>query len=114
MNTAIQNNPVPAKRRVSPMRALRQWLFGERALRGPAAIELEVVDRQITREENGVQAATAEALALRDELTAARAERAADLKDGVMDGKEALHLARTLMRCSIDANRHEKTLEALT
>lgn len=32
------------------MRMLRAWLFRERAVRGPAAIELEIVDMQIQRE----------------------------------------------------------------
>lgn len=116
MNTANQPiTPAPAARRASPMRVIRRWLFGERALRGPAAIELDVLDRQVTREENALRHATAEAETLTGQLAGTRTELASALaNDGIVDAQEAASLARHLMDTSIAANAHRQTLEALT
>jgi len=62
----------------SPMRILRAWLFRERSVRGVGAIELDVVDQQITREETALRTAGAEAVAIESSLDrAARVNRAA-------------------------------------
>lgn len=97
------------------MRVIRRWLFGERALRGPAAIELDVIDRQVTREETIVRTATAEAETITGQLTDSRTALAAALaNDGIVDAQEAAGLAGRLMDTSITANAHRQTLEALT
>lgn len=56
----------------SPMRILRAWLFRERSVRGVGAIELDVVDQQLSREETALHTAGAEAVAIESSLNRAR------------------------------------------
>lgn len=103
------------KRTPSPMRMLRAWLFRERAIRGPSAIELDVVDRQVTREEKSVQAAAAEAEDIESKLQHVRAELAADMASaGAVDSREARRLAADLIGVSVTAHNHTQSLDALT
>lgn len=105
----------PTTRIPSPCRILRAWLFRERAVRGPAAIELDVVDRQLTRETAAVTAAAGAAAGIEQKLERARRELAADLaNDGIVDANEAKRLARLLNGTNLAAHRHTQTLEALT
>ena len=97
------------------MRVAWQWIFRERAVRGPAALELDVLEITLTREVAGVKQATGEAVDIADRLDAARAELAADLaNDGIVDATEARRLARKLIGATIPAHNHIKTLEGLT
>lgn len=106
------------KPRISPMRMLRAWLFRERAVRGPGAIELDVVDRQVTREEQAVSAAAGEAASLEKRLQRACARFRAALTDkktpGVVDADESRGIARELVGAKVDAHHHTERLEALT
>lgn len=106
MKTMIQNAP-------SPMRLLRAWLFRERAIRGPAAIELDVAERQINREEAAVveEAAAASLIEIRID-TARRTVREA-LADGVIDAREATAITRQLLDTATVAHTHTQHLDAL-
>lgn len=103
---------------ISPMRILRAWLFRERAVRGPCAIELDVVDRQVTREEQSVQTAAGEAATIEQRLEHARKTLRAAMTDletpGVIDADETRALARELIGTSVAAHHHTERLEALT
>ena len=99
----------------SPMRMLRAWLFRERALRPGPAIELDVMERQVEREERAVSAAVDEAGKLERKLDSVRRELACDLaNDGVVDAVEANRLARALINAAVTAHHHKGSLEALT
>lgn len=97
----------------SPMRMLRAWLFRERAVRGPGAIELDVVERQISREEQAVGAAAGEAAGIEHNLDTAKQNLRSALADGVITIDEARTLARSLVRTSVRAHQHTQKLEAL-
>jgi hypothetical protein len=113
-----QKTPNTKPGRPSPMRVLRSWLFRERAVRGACAIELDVVDNQITREESAVGQAVSQAARLERRLEAVRAAMQAALTDavspGVVDRGEAHRIAQHLLTASIDARRHTQQLEGLT
>lgn len=96
------------------MRILRQWLFGERAIRGGGAIELDIVERQIDRETAAVSAEAGAAAGLERRLQGVRDELARDLADGVVDLNEARRLARKLNGTAMEAHLHTQKLEALT
>jgi hypothetical protein len=102
----------------SPMRMMRAWLFRERAVRGPNAIELDVVDRQITREERAVGTAAGEAATIERRLHRARQAMRAAITDkktpGVIDADETRVIARALVGTSVAAHHHTERLEALT
>lgn len=101
----------------SPMRMLRAWLFRERAVRGPAAIELDVVDRQITREEASIAQAVGESSAVENRLQKVRNEVRTALTDGVtpgvIDTAEARAICRHLIGTAVAAHKHTKHLEEL-
>lgn len=100
------------------MRVIRQWLFRERDVRGPSAIELDVVERQVTREEAGVCSATGEAATIEQRLQCVRNSVREALTDvatpGVIDATESRQIARQLVGVSVQAHHHTQTLEALT
>jgi hypothetical protein len=100
------------------MRMTRSWLFRERAIRGPSAIELDVLERQVAREERGLRTAVDESRQIEQTLQRARHKTAAALSDdnspGVIDDREADDIARELLDGSVLAHRHTQTLEALT
>lgn len=100
------------------MRILRAWLFRERALRGPAAIELDVVDRQVTREEAAVHAATGEAVTIEQRLTRVRRAVHAALTDDktpcIIDADESRKIARELIGVTVQAHHHKQSLEAMS
>lgn len=102
----------------SPMRILRAWLFRERSVRGVGAIELDVVDQQITREETALRTAGAEAVAIKSSLDRARRQVRAALTDertpGQIDATEARAIARILIGTSVKAHHHTAHLEKLT
>lgn len=97
---------------------LRAWLFRERAVRGAGSIELDVVDRQVTREQAAVSAAVGDAAGLEQRIERAKAQLRAALTDaktpGVVDAEETRALARTLVGTSVAAHHHAERLEALT
>lgn len=102
---------------LAPMRLLRAWLFRERALRGPAAIELDVVEHQINRETAAVAAASVEAGVIEAGLARVRCSVHAALTDaktpGVIDSSEARGIARQLIRSTIKAQHHSNHLKTL-
>lgn len=98
----------------SPVRVMRAWLFRERAVRGPAAIELDVFERQVDRESAAVSAAAGDAAVIERRLQGIREELASDLADGVVDADEARRLARKLNGTAVHAHHHTEKLEALT
>lgn len=99
------------------MRILRAWIFRERAVRGPAALELDVAERQIVREQAEVQFAVTEAGRIEHRLTAARSALREALTDatspGVIDAAETRRLARVLVGAKINAAAHARHLEGL-
>lgn len=101
----------------SPMRILRAWLFRERAVRGPAALELDIVDRQVAREEVAGRAAAGEAATIARRLERVRAALRAAITDnrtpGIVDRDETRAIARQLNGTSVAAHRHTERLEAL-
>ncbi len=102
----------------SPMRILRAWLFRERAVRGPCAIELDVVERQVAAEEQQVRCAVGEAGRIEAGLQRARDRLRAALTDrhspGVIDAAESRALAGDLVRATVASHHHTKRLEQLT
>lgn len=100
------------------MRMLRAWLFRERAVRGVSAIELDIVDNQITREQQSVSAAAGEAATIEQRLLRVRETLRAAITDkatpGVVDAAESRALARALIGTSVAAHHHAERLEALT
>lgn len=97
---------------------LRAWLFRERAVRGPSAIELDVVERQIVREQAAVSAEAGAAAGIEHRLQRVRDRLRAAMTDkktpGVIDADETRGLARELVGASVDAHHHTAKLEALT
>jgi hypothetical protein len=100
-----------------PMRIVRAWLFRERAIRGPSAIELDVVDRQVTREEDAVSAATEDAAQLERRLQRVRDKVRGAMIDpvtpGVIDAAETRAIARELIGTSVAAHHHTEQLKEL-
>lgn len=100
------------------MRMLRAWLFRERAVRPTGSIELDVVERQVTREEVAVRAATGEAVTIEQRLQRVRIAVHAGLTDkktpGVLDGEETRRIARELIGVTVQAHHHTQHLEALS
>lgn len=97
---------------------LRAWLFRERAVRGPGAIELDVVDRQVTRELTALTAEAAAAAVIEHNLDRFREKFRGALTDqkspGVIDAAESRALARALNGTAVAAHRHTGRLEKLT
>ncbi|MBC7367548.1 MAG: hypothetical protein H7343_12205 [Undibacterium sp.] len=104
-------------RRPAALRVIRQWIFGERALRGPAAIELDVLDQQVTRAVADVQQCAAESETIEHHLDHARAAVHAALTDaetpGVITAAESRHVFRELIDTTILAHAHTAQLQAL-
>lgn len=102
----------------APMRVMRRWLIRERALRGGAALELDIVDRQITREEKAVASAVDEAARIEDGLQRVRTAFRAALCDrktpGVIDCREARAIGRAIVGTRVAAHRHTTHLEDLS
>lgn len=103
---------------ISPLRVMRAWLFRERAVRGPAAIELDVLQRQVDREHAAVSAEAGAAAGIEQRLDRVRQKLHAALTDdhtpGVVDEAESRVLARALIGTSVAAHHHTARLEALT
>ncbi len=101
----------------SPMRMLRAWLFRERAVRGPGAIELDVVERQVDRESAAVNAAAGAAAGIERRLQNVGEKIRAAMTDrqspGVIDSAEARGIARDLLGTKVAAHHHTENLEAL-
>ena len=108
----------PTVQKPSPMRMLRAWLFRERAVRGPCAIELDVVERQVAAEEQQLRGALGEAGRIETILQRARTRLRAALIDrrspGVIDAIESRALAGDLVRATVASHHHTKRLESLT
>jgi len=98
----------------SPMRILRAWLFRERSVRGVGAIELDVVDQQITREETALRTVGVEAVAIESSLDRARRQVRAALTDERTPGQIDATEARAIARTSVKAHHHTLNLEKLT
>lgn len=101
----------------SPLRMMCAWVFRERAVRGPAAIELDVLDRQITREAAAVSAEAGAAAGIEHGLDRIGADLHAALTDaetpGVITTAEARTLSRHLNGTKIAAHTHTAHLEAM-
>ncbi|HSV73443.1 MAG TPA: hypothetical protein VLH79_06765 [Chthonomonadales bacterium] len=82
-------------------------------MRGPGAIELDVVERQIDRETAAVSAAAGAAAGIERNLDTAKEDLRGAMADGVITPIEAQSLARTLVRTSVAAHHHTTRLEAL-
>ena len=99
------------------MRMLRAWLFRERAVRGVGAIELDVVERQIDREQAAVGNAAGEATDIEQRLQRVRREFSAAMTDrrspGIIDASESRKIARALIGTAVTALHHTTHLEAL-
>lgn len=102
----------------SPMRIVRAWLFRERAVRGPAAIELDVVERQVDRETAAVCTARDDAAGIERLLQNVRNAVQAAITDretpGVIDSAETRKIARQLIGTTIAAHHHKQQLDSLT
>lgn len=98
---------------IAPLRLLRAWLFRERAVRGPAAIELDVVEHQLDREQAAVAHCAAEAGQIERKVDGAKRALGEALADGVIDAAEARRLARQLVGTSVAASHHHRRLEGL-
>ena len=87
-------------------------------MRGPAAIELDVLDRQLTREHVAVNAEAGAAAGIERGLNHLDTELHAALTDaatpGVITTAEARTLSRRLNRTKIAAHHHTAALESLT
>ena len=101
----------------SPMRILRAWLFRERSVRGPGAIELDVVERQVAREEQAIEAEATVAFGIEVRLDHIRQALHGALHDaatpGIVDTVEARALVRDLVGTSGVAHTRTQALEAL-
>lgn len=100
------------------MRMTRAWLFRERAVRGPSAIELDVLEHQVDRETAAVSAACGRASRIERRLQNVRNAVRAAMRDGktpgVIDGAETRKIARQLIGTTVAAHHHKQKLEALT
>lgn len=98
----------------SALRVLRTLGQRLRAMHGPAAIEVDVLDRQLDRAHVGVTAAADEAVVLEADFATTRADLRAALADGVITDAEARRLHRDLAAGTRHASAHTSTLKALT
>lgn len=107
----------PTTPQPAPMRVVRAWLFRERALRGPGAIELDVLDRQVTREQQQVGLAAGESARIERRLQRVRERVRAALVDrrtpGLIDATETRGIARELVGTSVAAHHHTRRLDGL-
>lgn len=100
----------------SPMRMLRALLVQLRM--ADARLEYDVIDRQVTREEQGIRNACAESRDVNGRIARARAAIHAALVDtktpNVIDAEEARVIRRELTGAGIVARHHVNTLEAMS
>lgn len=103
--------------KVSPMRLVRAWLFRERAVRGPSAFELDVLEQQVDREQQAVALAAGGAAGVSEQLTAVEANLRIALTDaatpGVIDARETRLLARLITRTKTAATTVTSQLKDL-
>jgi len=105
-------------RKPSPVRILRAWLFRERAVRGPGAIELDVVERQVDREALAIGNALTAATGIARRIDRVRGKVRAALTDlktpGIIDADETRGIARELNGTAVATHHHTAQLESLT
>lgn len=106
---------IPARRRPAALRVILQWIFGERALRGPAAIELDVLEQQANRAVRDVEQRAVESTAIEAQLEHARQHVHAALTDavspGVITAEESRALCGELIDLSLGAHTHTQNLK---
>lgn len=104
-------------KRPSPMRTLRAWLQGERAVLGAAAIALDVAERQVEREQRLITRVAAEAVEIENRVEraclAVRAALGDSVTPGVIDAKEASLVTVAVLGAALAANDHNKTISHL-
>jgi hypothetical protein len=104
-------------KRPSPLRTLRAWLQGERAVRGACDIALDVAQRQIEREQLLITRVAAEAVEIENRVERARLAIRAALADsvtpGVIDANEASLVTIAVLGAALAANDHNKTISHL-
>ena len=108
MNATIQT------KRPSPVRTLRAWLQGERAVRGAGDIALDVAQRQVEREQRLITRVSAGAEEIEhrvDRACAAVQEALTDaVSPGVIDRHEAPGVHRAVIGACLAAYEHKKTV----
>lgn len=107
----------PNHARPAPLRVLFQLMFRERALRGPAAIELDVFALQLGREQALLRARTAESRAIEAHLESIRTGLAAALTDaktpGVITAAEAREVCGELIDTTLETHAHTEALNRM-
>jgi hypothetical protein len=96
---------------------LSQLIFRERAVRGPAAIELDVFALQIGREQSLLRTRTAESAAIEAHLEHIRQGLAAALTDaktpGVITAAEAREVCGELIDTTLETHAHTAALNGM-
>ena len=83
-------------------------------MHGPAAIEVDVLNRQLDRADAGMAVATGEASGLQADFAQAVADFKAAMADGIITPDEARRINRDLAQGTRHARQHTATLQALT
>jgi hypothetical protein len=107
-----------SNKRPSPLRVMRRWIFGERKLRAAPAIDLDVLERQVDREEKEITTACAASCEIATDLDGVNREVEAALNDaespGVITREESCAITRHLLEAATKAHNHNESLRALT
>lgn len=107
----------PNPHRPSPLRVLSQLIFRERAVRGPAAIELDVFALQVAREQSLLRTRRAESAAIEAHLEHIRNGLAAALTDavtpGVITAAEAREVCGELIDTTLETRAHTAALNRM-
>lgn len=102
----LKLSTLTAPQALSPLRLMRRWIFQERALAGPGAIHLTVLERVVDRQGEALTTATATAEEIEERLAATQDHLRAALADGVVDPSEAATLTRALAGTVPLSRRH--------
>jgi len=104
-------------KRPAPLRCLRQWLFCERPLRAAPALELDVLELQLNREQSLLIIRARESEVIEGQLDHLRAGIAGALTDaetpGIITALEARALAGGLITATLATHKHTQALEAM-
>jgi hypothetical protein len=107
----------PNHSRPAPLRVLFQLIFRERAVRGPAAIELDVFSMQLGREQSMLRTRAEESTVIENHLEHMRNGIAAALNDAATPGVITLDESRTLcgelIDTSLKAHAHTEQLKGM-
>ena len=83
-------------------------------MHGPAAIEVDVLNRQLDRADAGMAVAAGEASGLQADFAQAVADFKAAMADGIITPDEARRINRDLAQGTRHASQHTATLQTLT